>query len=153
MPEIMSYIEARKALAEKPKRHKYGAKKVKLDGYVFDSKAEAAEYATLKIRERAGEINAIFVQHRFDLHATDNHGVKRKIGAHFVDFSFWDVAKRDRSYVEVKGRDLPLGKWKRHHAEAEHGIKIEVVRGRNARIRKSDRAWAAAQHRARGRAG
>ena len=45
---------------------------------------------------------------------------------HFLDFvEFWtDGSTR---FVEVKGRDLPMGKLKRHQVEELYGIKIVVV--------------------------
>ena len=41
---------------------KYNAKKTNIDGVTFDSKMEAREYGTLKMRKLAGEIK------HFDLH-------------------------------------------------------------------------------------
>ena len=41
---------------------KYNNKKVRLDGHVFDSKAEADYYSALKIRQAAGEITSFELQ-------------------------------------------------------------------------------------------
>jgi hypothetical protein len=43
------------------RRHKYNARKVELDGYSFDSQAEARYYQQLKLRQKAGEICEIVV--------------------------------------------------------------------------------------------
>jgi len=37
-------------------RSKYGAIKTEVDGYIFDSRKEAARYQELKFAEAAGEI-------------------------------------------------------------------------------------------------
>lgn len=44
---------------------KYGNKKTEVDGFVFDSKAEANHYLELKLREHAGEIFALELQPSF----------------------------------------------------------------------------------------
>lgn len=50
-------------------RNKYGAKKVKLDGYTFDSKAEAARYQELCLLVRCGRISGLRVHPRVQLEA------------------------------------------------------------------------------------
>lgn len=47
--------------------NKYGSKKVKLDGIVFDSIREAQRYKELKLLERAGEITDLELQKPFEL--------------------------------------------------------------------------------------
>lgn len=46
---------------------KYGAKKVQIDGIVFDSKKEATRYCELKLMERAGQIKNLELQKPFEL--------------------------------------------------------------------------------------
>lgn len=46
---------------------KYNAVKTKLDGYIFDSKAEARRYAELKLLHEAGEIHKLVVHPRYTL--------------------------------------------------------------------------------------
>lgn len=46
---------------------KYGAKKVNIDGIVFDSKKEATRYCELKLMERAGQIKNLELQKPFEL--------------------------------------------------------------------------------------
>ena len=46
---------------------KYGSKKVRLDGIVFDSKKEAARYCELKLLQRAGKIQNLELQKTFEL--------------------------------------------------------------------------------------
>ena len=46
---------------------KYGSKKVRVDGIVFDSKREAARYCELKILQRAGKVKDLELQKTFEL--------------------------------------------------------------------------------------
>ena len=52
---------------EKPKRAKYGNRKVEIDGKKFDSKHEAGAYIMLTQRVRAGELKCVCRQVPFDL--------------------------------------------------------------------------------------
>lgn len=52
---------------EKPKRQKYGNKRVEVDGIKFDSQHEAMIYKELMLRKQAGEIMAVLRQVPFDL--------------------------------------------------------------------------------------
>lgn len=108
--------------------NKYRAQKTRLDGFTFDSKREAAHYMELKLLQRSGHINALDVHPRFDLHATGADGIKRKIGQAVLDFRYWCCREKRRRYVDVKGVDLPLSKWKRNHLKAEYNIDVEIVK-------------------------
>lgn len=106
------------------KRSKYGAVKTKLDGITFDSKREAAVYAELKLRHKAGEIGEVELQKPFPLLAPSGEIV----GIYRADFAFWDF-KEDRFRVlDVKGYDTPLSRWKRKHVKAQYGTEVEVVK-------------------------
>lgn len=48
-------------------RHKYGAKRTVVDGYTFDSKAEAVRYQELRLLEQCGEISDLVLQPTFTL--------------------------------------------------------------------------------------
>lgn len=109
-------------------RNKYRAQKVRCDNITFDSRREYLHYLVLRDRKQRGEINALEVHPRIDLHATGPDGIKRKIGQYEVDYRFWDCIKRERRYQDVKGFDVPFSLWKIRHAEAEHNIKIEIIR-------------------------
>lgn len=52
-------------------RSKYGNKRIEGDGYVFDSKAEAARYWTLRLEQKAGLITGLEVHPRYDLKVCD----------------------------------------------------------------------------------
>ena len=74
------------------KRAKYGNKKVELDGYVFDSKAEAARYQDLVLTQAAGDIDLLSCQPKFVL----QEGFKDRTGKHeraityTADFEYWE---------------------------------------------------------------
>lgn len=125
MTNRMSYIEARQALAP-PKKHKYRAKRVSIEGKSFPSLAEGQAYADLLVLERLGKVNAVRCQHRLDLHVVGPDGIKRKIGSHAIDFSYWDCEQKKRRWLEVKGYRHRDGEWRRTHASFEYGIVIEV---------------------------
>jgi len=65
---------------------KYRNVKTQLDGLTFDSKAEAAYYAELKLREKAGEVRHIRRQVRYPL---DVNGIK--ICDYIADFVYEEL--------------------------------------------------------------
>lgn len=113
----------------------------RIDFIHFPSKAEAKRYGELMLEQKAGLISDLKLQPQFPLHAgqitkvfsasgmicTTTHPIPVRIGAYRGDF----VYKRGEEYIieDVKGgADTPLSAWKRKHAEAEHGITINIVR-------------------------
>ncbi len=105
----------------------------RMDFIHFPSKAEAKRYGELMLEQRAGLISDLKLQPRFPLHAFGpgsmiaTNVISIKIGAYRGDFGY----KRNGKIIieDVKGgADTPLSAWKRKHAEAEHGIKINIVR-------------------------
>jgi hypothetical protein len=77
---------------------KYKAIKTIVDGHKFDSKLEAKRYSELKLWERAGEINSLVLQPRFELQpAFDKNGVHYRKIEYVADFSYYD--KRHKRFV------------------------------------------------------
>jgi hypothetical protein len=101
-------------------RSKYGAKKTEVDGYVFDSRAEARHYSDLKLREMAGEITLLALQPRFELIVND-----KKIGTYVADFSYTENG--NRIVVDVKGMRTPVYRLKKKLMYAIYGIEIQEV--------------------------
>lgn len=113
--------------------NKFGAKKVTLDGYLFDSIAESRRYQELKLLQRAGEIESLEVHPRYALMSPSTTGTirgalgpqARLIGHYEADFSYYDTERR---IEDVKGFDTPLSKWKRKHVRAQYGIDVQIVK-------------------------
>ena len=97
-------------------RHKFRAVPSESDGIWFGSKKERAYYQQLKLRVQSGEVLFFTRQTGFDLPGKVRH---------FLDFvEYW--ADGTVHFVEVKGRDLPMGRLKRKQVETIYPITIEV---------------------------
>ncbi len=85
------------------KRRKYGNKKIEIDGYTFDSLAEAKRYEQLRLMEQAGAISALRLQPRYELQRafTDNDGVKQRAIVYVADFEYQENGLRVTE--DVKG--------------------------------------------------
>ncbi len=108
------------------KPNKYHAQPTIVNGIRYASKKEAQFAAELDLRKKAGEVSFWLRQVPFDL----------TIGRYFLDFMvfterFEGMRGQSRpffvEYVEIKGRDLPMGKRKRLETEKLYGIHITVV--------------------------
>jgi hypothetical protein len=117
----MTARQAAKLMGERA-RPKYGARITEYNGVKYHSNREAQYAAELDLLIRAGKVQYWVRQMDFVLHV---EGIA--IGKHVVDFRIADEHGQVR-YVEIKGVDTALGRWKRKHAEAEYGIEIEVVK-------------------------
>jgi len=104
-----------------PRRHKYGAKKVKLDGYTFDSKAEAKRYEELKLMEKAGRITDLEVHPVYCI----NFKTVR-ICKVILDFKYF-IYRSEWIYEDVKGVRTPVYRLKKKLLEATHGIRITEI--------------------------
>ena len=121
------------------KAHKYGAVRTVVDGHTFASKAEAKRYSELKLLEKAGKIEGLELQPVYVLHAPLTTGTIRGalkaaagelpvIGKYIADFRYHDLTTGALCVDDVKGFDVPLGKWKRKHCSLQYGITITVIR-------------------------
>lgn len=117
---------------------KYRAKPTTVDGIRFHSKGEAGRYQELRLLERAGEIEGLELQPVFVLKAPSTTGTLRGalkalagdqlvIGKYIADFKYYDGRQGGWIVEDFKGMDLPLGRWKRKHAEKQYGIKVLVT--------------------------
>jgi hypothetical protein len=103
------------------KPSKYKNRKVELDGYTFDSQAEANRYAELKLLERAGKVTHIILQPQFDFYV----GLELMF-RYFADFSY--LNEHDNKIIEdVKGPRTPVYRLKKKLIEARYGIKITEI--------------------------
>ncbi len=104
------------------KRSKYGAIKTEVDGYIFDSRKEAARYQELKMLEAAGEIGYLKLQPAYPCIV---NGVK--ICNYIADFEYITTADTMKHTEDVKGYKTDVYKLKKKLVEAIYKIKIEEV--------------------------
>jgi hypothetical protein len=111
----------------KARRSKYGNIRTKLDGYTFDSKAEARRYQELRLLEKAKKIHSIEVHKPFSL---DCHGTH--ICDYEADFCYWARFKNGVLYVveDVKGKRTDVYRLKKKLMKALLGIDILETRPR-----------------------
>ncbi len=71
-------------------RSKFYNRKTVVDGITFDSKAEAARYAQLKVEAEQGQITDLQLQVKFDLvpSARRNDGKLERAAAYIADFVY-----------------------------------------------------------------
>lgn len=93
------------------KRTKYGARKVKCDGYTFDSQMEHFRYLELKLMLGSGTISDLSVHPKFMLQAGFTYGGKRiRPICYYADFMYTEDG---RTIVEdVKGKATAVWKLK-----------------------------------------
>lgn len=109
----------KKAFGGTKKRSKYNNVKTTIDGHTFDSRREAARYQELKLMEKAGAIGGLTLQHKISI---DYNGVH--ICNYFADFYYYDTAKQEEVYEDVKGRKTDVYRLKKKMVWAFHKIKI-----------------------------
>lgn len=109
-------------------KSKFNAVRVIVDGYTFDSKAEAKRYGSLKLLQEVGEIRDLKVHPRFCLQPTFYYQDERISGIYYEgDFSY---IKDDGATVveDVKGFKTDVYRLKRKmflHTYPEYEL-IEV---------------------------
>lgn len=108
------------------KRSKYRNKKTEFNGVMYASRLEAEYAALLAVRLKAGEIDYLETQKRFD--AVING---KKCFAYIADFYFFDKVANRWRIVDVKGFETDVFKLKRKVIEALHGNEIELVKRGN----------------------
>lgn len=105
------------------KKHKYGAVKVKEDGYTFDSKAEFYRYRGLLLLQRAGEIQSLLVHPKYE--CAINGVLVAKV---ILDFEYFDVKTKLKVVEDVKGMDTAVSRLKRKLIKAVHDIDVKVIK-------------------------
>lgn len=103
-----------------PKKNKYHAKKMEVDGHVFDSTHEAKRYGELRYDLLAGNIQNLQLQVPFLLIPKSDHGGKIEYIADFV------YEENGRTIVEdAKGVKTPVYKLKKRLMAEIYGIQIK----------------------------
>lgn len=109
------------------RRNKWNARKVRLDGYVFDSIVESERYQELKMMQRAGQIASLTVHPKWPIEISG-------IRVCFVELDFKYLDNNgDWRYEDVKGKDTAMSRLKRRMVEAAHEITVEVIRMKRRR--------------------
>lgn len=113
------------------KPHKYGAKRVKVDGIGFDSLLEFRRYQQLKLLERAGEICELKVHPRYPLFAAVSCDAVL-IGHCEFDFSYREVPEPGVCgpivIEDAKGAWTALGRWKLNHFQTQYRVKVRIIK-------------------------
>lgn len=108
------------------------------NGRVYPSKKQAEYAESLDFERKIGRIDFYLEEVVFLLPGKTKTGKRVK---HYVDFVTYKKIEQPMNgqplnfifpmfivhFVEVKGRDLELGRWKRSQVEEIYKIKIEVV--------------------------
>ena len=102
---------------------KYGNTKIRVDGRLFDSKAEAARWQELQLLERAGEITELERQVEYEL-------IPKQKGERAVKYiaDFRYIDHEGKTVVEdTKGVRTPVWIIKRKLMLRVHGIRVREV--------------------------
>ena len=121
-----------------PRVSKYGAKRTVVDGMTFHSQKEARRYQELKLLEKAGVIEAVECQPRFELLVCKVTGQPAYptitlphvvIGRYIADFQYYDRRSCERVVEDVKSPPTrtPIYRWKVKHLKAQYGIEVREV--------------------------
>ena len=101
---------------------KYNAKKVEVDGIIFDSKKEANRYIELKWLERGGVIDDLRLQVPFVLIDKSEYGRAIKYIADFV------YTEGEKEVVEdVKGFKTDVYRLKKRMLAERYGIEVREI--------------------------
>lgn len=109
------------------KKNKYNAKKTILDGWSFDSKAEAKRYQELKMMQKNEEIKYFLCQVPFRLPGNIIYRVDFAIFSSEFDWTLPDSAPFLVEFQDVKGVLTPLSKMKIKQVQEIYGITINLI--------------------------
>lgn len=122
----VSKLYGRSQASKKGRRNKFNAIRTIVDGLKFDSRKEAECWQFLKARLRAGEIQNLERQVRYQLTAFSEAGPV-DLCAYVADFRYFDVKKNQTVVADAKGVKTALFKLKAKLMLANHGISIELM--------------------------
>lgn len=101
-------------------RSKYGAKKITIDGYVFDSKDEGRYYEYLKRLKAQGEIVNFELQPKFTLIPSFKYkGKTERAATYTLDFLIYHLDGSEE-YIDVKGFETQQGVFKFKLLKSQH---------------------------------
>ena len=115
-------------------RHKYGARRVEVDGIKFDSRREAARYGELKMLLAADLIRELEIHPGYALVVAELYRegppfVFTTVGQFHADFRYVDVTTGERVVEDVKSPPTRTTAYRlrKRIVEAVHGITIREV--------------------------
>ena len=108
------------------RQNKYGAKRVKIDGYNFDSILEARRYEELKLLGKAGEISHLKVHPVFPIKIKGVHVCDVELDFYYQ--SEEDDISYQANYEDCKGADTAISKLKRKLFEAYYHNVVTLIR-------------------------
>lgn len=112
-------------------RTKFNARKVRLDGYVFDYIDESHRYLELKMLQQLGKISSLEVHPKWPI---EINGIR--VCFVELDFKYLD-SHEDWRHEDVKGADTAMFRLKRRMLEAAYpDITVELIRMRRRRARR-----------------
>lgn len=113
---------------------KYRNVKTQVDGIMFASKREADRYGGLKFLQKAGQIWSLECHPRWPLRCggtpikiRNKNNVARQV-FYVADFSYRMRSDNELIVEDVKGFDTPISRLKRGIMEADHGIKVRIIK-------------------------
>lgn len=107
------------------RRNKYNAVKTQLDGYTFDSKAEARYYKELKLMQQAKLISELVVHPKYPIIYDGD-----KVCVVELDFEYMDAKLNKVIFIDVKGHYTAMSRLKHKLFEAFYGSPVKIVRMR-----------------------
>lgn len=128
MTEKMTLETYRQAHANrKGRRNKHNAVKVQIDGYTFDSKAEAQRYRELKLMQAGGVISGLEVHPTYTLQEgfTLNNGRRFRAMKHSADFRYREKDNDLLVVEDVKGHETAGYKLRRKLLLYRYGLRID----------------------------
>lgn len=123
-----------KEYKKKRTRPKYGNKKVEIDGYKFDSKAEGRYYNHLQLLKKAGEIKDFTMQPKFRvMDGFKKHGKTHRAINYIADF---EVIHNDNEIevVDVKGMITQVFRIKEKMFHNKYPHKLTLVKWNKGRF-------------------
>lgn len=118
----MAFISKKDARRFAPRKNKYGAKRVTLDGIKFSSKREAQRYGQLKLLQRAGKILDLECHPKYKLVVNN-----KLICSYSADFRYMKDGKIVVEDVKSKATATYSFQIKKKLMAALHGIEVIEV--------------------------
>lgn len=108
---------------------KYKAKKTSIDGIKFDSQKEANRYLDLLVLQRAGLIQDLHRQVRFELQPSyKKNGKTIRAITYIADFVYYDTFKGEKIVEDTKGYRTEIYKLKKKIFEYKYpNLEIKEV--------------------------